>query len=183
MGQNDQAQGYCEDALDIDPEYADAWTEVGRARYTRRNYEGSIEAFDKCIEYGSSSIECWYLRGLAHYYLGNCDRAWNILNEALPLAQQLAEPGPIVANIREGLRLTTLSCLGLRRRGAAHQHPAHAGAADTHRRLGAYEPAVSPNAIAAASAAASSPCAGCGFGCLRALVVYFGLQILQNREE
>ena len=111
VGQNDQAQGYCEDALAIDPEYADAWTEVGRARYTRRNYEGSIEAFDRCIEYGSSSIECWYLRGLAHYYLGHCDRAWSILNEALPLAQQLAEPGPIVANIREGLRLTTLSCL------------------------------------------------------------------------
>ncbi len=112
VGQNDQAQGYCEDALAIDPEYSDAWTEVGRARYTRRNYEGSIEAFDSCIKFGSSSIECWYLRGLAHYYLGHCDQAWSILNEALPRAQQLAEPGPIVANIREGLRLTTISCLG-----------------------------------------------------------------------
>ncbi len=111
VGQNDQAQGYCEDALQIDPEYADAWTEVGRARYTRRNYEGSIDAFDKCIEYGSTSIECWYLRGLAHYYLGHCDEAWDILNEALPMAQNLVEPGPIVANIREGLRLTTVSCL------------------------------------------------------------------------
>lgn len=110
VGQHDQAQGYCEDALRIDPQYADAWTEVGRARYTRRNYEGAIDAFDKCIEYGSTSIECWYLRGLAHYYLGHCDRAWNILSAALPRAQQLVEPGPIIANIREGLRLTTVSC-------------------------------------------------------------------------
>ena len=117
VGRNDQAQGYCEDALRIDPEYADAWAEVGRARYTRRNYEGSIEAFENCVEYGSSSIECWYLRGLAKYYLGRCDEAWEILNEALPMTQRLAEPGPIIANIREGLRLTTISC------------PSYAGAA------------------------------------------------------
>lgn len=110
VGRNDQAQGYCQDALDIDPEYAGAWIEIGRAKYTRRNYEGSIEAFEKCVQFGSRSIECWYLRGLAHYYLGECDDAWTILNEALPMAQLLAEPGPIIANIREGLRLTTIDC-------------------------------------------------------------------------
>lgn len=110
VGQNDQAQGYCEDALTINPEYSEAWTEVGRARYTRRNYEGSIEAFDKCVSFGSTQIECWYLRGLAHYYLGQCEQAWDILTEALPMAEQLVDKEPIIANIREGLRLTTVSC-------------------------------------------------------------------------
>ena len=110
VGQNDQAQGYCEDSLDINPEYAQAWTEVGRARYTRRNYEGSIEAFNNCVAYGSEQIECWYLRGLAHYYLGQCDQAWDVLTEALPRAEQLIDKEPIIANIREGLRLTTVSC-------------------------------------------------------------------------
>lgn len=117
VGRNDQAQGYCQDALDVDPQYAEAWIEIGRAKYTRRNYEGSIEAFENCADFGSTAIECWYLRGLAHYYLGQCDEAWTILNEALPMTLRLAEPGPIVANIREGLRLTTIDC------------PAYAGAA------------------------------------------------------
>lgn len=112
VGRNDQAQGYCQDALDIDPQYANAWIEIGRAKYTRRNYEGSIEAFENCVNFGSRSIECWYLRGLAHYYLGHCDKAWTVLNEALPMTLQLAEPDTIIANIREGLRLTTISCPG-----------------------------------------------------------------------
>ncbi|HLA42352.1 MAG TPA: tetratricopeptide repeat protein, partial [Aggregatilineales bacterium] len=30
-------------------------------------------------------IECWYLRGLAHYLLDNCDQAVPILQEALTM--------------------------------------------------------------------------------------------------
>lgn len=111
VGQNDRAQGYCEDALSIDPNYAEAWKQVGMARYTRRNYEGAIEAFETCVANSPGTfVECYYLRGLAHYYLGNCDDAWTILEESLPLAQELAESEPIVNSIREGLRLTTVSC-------------------------------------------------------------------------
>ena len=79
-------------------------------RYTRRNYEGAIEAFNHCVEYGSEEIQCWYLRGLAHYYLGECEQAWTILNEALPMAEQLVDKEQIIDSIREGLRLTTVSC-------------------------------------------------------------------------
>ena len=110
VGQNDRAQGYCEDALNINPEYAPAWKRVGMARYTRRNYEGAIQAFNNCVDYGSTDIECWYLRGLAHYYLGECDQAWTILTESLPMAEQLADNDLLIGNIREGLRLTTVSC-------------------------------------------------------------------------
>jgi tetratricopeptide (TPR) repeat protein len=110
VGQQDRAQGYCEDALDLNPDYAAAWAEVGMARYTRRNYEGAIEAFETCISNGSTDIRCWYLRGLAHYYLGDCDDAWAILEEALPMAEALADGANIVDDVREGLRLTTISC-------------------------------------------------------------------------
>lgn len=111
VGQNDRAQGYCEDALNINPEYAPAWMRVGMARYTRRNYEGAIEAFNNCVNFGDGGqIECWYLRGLAHYYLGQCDQAWSILTESLPMAESLPDNDLLIANIREGLRLTTVSC-------------------------------------------------------------------------
>jgi tetratricopeptide (TPR) repeat protein len=110
VGQQNRAEDYCSDALTINPNYAEAWRQVGIARYTQRNYEGSIEAFQKCVDNGSTEIQCWYLRGLAHYYLNDCDLAWGILTESLPMAEQLPDGEPIIAAIREGLRLTTVSC-------------------------------------------------------------------------
>jgi hypothetical protein len=80
--------------------------------YRRRNYEGAIENFNLCVANGSDEVECWYLRGLAHYYLGQCEQAWNVLEEAMPMAQQLTGGENIVASITEGLRLTTISCPG-----------------------------------------------------------------------
>lgn len=112
VGQNAQAEGYCEDALAINEGYPQAWRQFGMVQYNRRNYEGAIESFDNCVANNGTEIQCWYLRGLAHYYLGNCDEAWNILGEALTIS---SDPGsgigqPIVDTIREGLRLTTISC-------------------------------------------------------------------------
>lgn len=118
VGQQDRAQGYCEDALDIDPNYAAAWKRVGMARYTRRNYEGAIEAFNTCVDNipqdaaPSANVECYYLRGLAHYYLGQCEQAWNVLTQSLPMAEALPDGENVVGSIREGLRLTTVSCAG-----------------------------------------------------------------------
>ncbi len=116
VGQQDRAEDYCEDALEIDPNYSDAWKRVGMAQYTRRNYESAIESFETCVNNlapdanRALNVECWYLRGLAHYYLGNCDQAWEILTESLPMAEELAGGEGVVSSIREGLRLTTVSC-------------------------------------------------------------------------
>jgi tetratricopeptide (TPR) repeat protein len=116
-GEAEQAEGYCEDALNIDSNYADAYKVLGMANYNRRNYEGAIENFEKCVENGSRQVECWYLRGLAHYYLGDCDQAWDLLEESLPMAEAIPGGEAIVANITEGLRLTTVSCPGYAGRG------------------------------------------------------------------
>jgi tetratricopeptide (TPR) repeat protein len=107
-----QALGYCDDAISINPNYAEAYAQRGQVRYARRNYEGAIEDFNQCVALGSQQIECWYLRGLSHYYLGgeDCDDAWNILNESLVRirAQNIGEP--VLDNTLRGLRLVTDNC-------------------------------------------------------------------------
>ena len=115
IGQNDQAQGYCEDALTINAEYPQAHRQLGMVKYNRRNYEGAIESFRACTDNGGTEIQCWYLRGLAHYYLGQCDDAWTTLEDALsivsdPEGNPRPADDPVVQSIREGLRLTTVSC-------------------------------------------------------------------------
>ncbi len=109
-----QAQGYCEDALNLDPNDARAHRQLGMVRYNRRNYEGAIESFEQCVALGSDEIQCYYLRGLAHYYLGQCDRAWAVLEESLQRIEQLPIKEPILSDTREGLRLVTVSCPGYR---------------------------------------------------------------------
>lgn len=89
-----RAQEACEQALQLDSGFPEAWRQLGMVRYTRRNYEGAIEAFETCatiqIEAGFAlnerEIECWYLRGLAHYLLNECDRAVPLLQEALAMS-------------------------------------------------------------------------------------------------
>jgi len=116
IGRNDQAQGYCEDALGLEGQYTpQSNRQLGMVKYNRRNYEGAIESFDECVSTGGTEIQCWYLRGLAHYYLGQCDDAWVTLEEALmrvsdPDDNPRPDSDPVVQAIREGLRLTTVSC-------------------------------------------------------------------------
>jgi tetratricopeptide (TPR) repeat protein len=76
------AQPFCETAIEMEPDFGDAYMTLGRMQYLRRNYEGSIESFERCVALGSEEIECWYLRGLAHFLLGNCETAWDLLTES-----------------------------------------------------------------------------------------------------
>lgn len=126
VGLFQEAETYCDSALEIDPNYASAYRMTGQLRYSRRNYEGAIEAFQKCQDlsitdpahpnYDNVEIECIYILGLAHYYLKDgehCNLAWKWLNIALnhPEAQGLT-----LKNILQGLELTTLNCPGYRGR-------------------------------------------------------------------
>ena len=108
----DIAQPYCDRAIEIDPQYGDAYMQRGRMQYLRRNYEGSIESFEECIAFGSEAIECWYLRGLAHFRLGNCQEAWDVLQESSVRAQQQGELGSIIDTIEIGLSNIQVLCLG-----------------------------------------------------------------------
>ena len=108
VGQFIIATEYCESAIDINPEYSSAWRMLGQLRYNRRNYEGAIESFNKCVEFGSTEVECYYLRGLAHYFLGQCDDAWLVLQDSLNYAVQ----EPIINAINIGMKNVTVRCSG-----------------------------------------------------------------------
>ena len=110
------AQFYCEEAIDYQTDFPQAFTELGRMMYTRRNYEGSIEALQKCVDQGGQAIECWYLRGLAHYRLGQCDEAWEVLTESLGRATALVDGDLIVQNILFGLDGIRVNCVGFANR-------------------------------------------------------------------
>lgn len=107
------AQPFCEQAIEIDPDYGDAYMTLGRMQYLRRNYEGAIESFEQCVAFGSEEIECWYLRGLAHFLLGNCEVAWDLLTESQQRADELAfVPQGTKDDIEIGLYNITVLCPG-----------------------------------------------------------------------
>ncbi|MYD11510.1 MAG: tetratricopeptide repeat protein [Chloroflexi bacterium] len=73
---------FCETATEIDPSYAPAWQYLGQLQYNRRNYESALDSLENCVANGSAAVECYYIRGLAYYFLGECSTAWDVLLEA-----------------------------------------------------------------------------------------------------
>ncbi len=112
VGQNEQAEGFCDDALSIDATYSDAYKSRGGVRFRRRNYEGAIEDFKACQKNDSTAIECIYQQGLAYYYIGgttNCDSAWSLLKQA---QETVPPPEPQIQTIiQTGLKLVTENCV------------------------------------------------------------------------
>jgi tetratricopeptide (TPR) repeat protein len=107
MREDALAQEACEQAIQLDPTYPEAHRQLGMVRYTRRNYEGSIESFEACaslqeaqnVPLDEREIQCWYLRGLAWSLLADCDQAMPILTEAL----QMNPPDSIKDLIYQGM--------------------------------------------------------------------------------
>ena len=111
----DVAQPYCDRAIQIDPNYGDAYGQRGMMQYTRRNYEGAIDSFDRCVDLGSELIECWYIRGFAHYRLDNCEEAWDILQVARQMSVERNLP-EITVQIDNVIEAITLRCAGFQSR-------------------------------------------------------------------
>ena len=143
VGLFQEAEPFCDRAIEIDPDYASAHRMNGQLRYSRRNYEGGIDEFKTClvlyaeqetgqqydnetqidlttIDLSGIDIECLYIRGLAHYFLGHCDDAWDWLNIALnhPEAQ-----GPVLESILTGMGNTTINCVAYRNQALPTQIP------------------------------------------------------------
>ncbi len=104
-----QAQEACEQALELDDTYPEAWRQLGMVQYTKRNYEGSIESFETCarlqeeqgVPLADREIQCYYIRGLAWALLARCDEAWPVLQQAL----QMNPNETIKGHVNEGLML------------------------------------------------------------------------------
>lgn len=110
VGQDQQAEGYCDDAITIDPSYKEAYRALGMVNFRRRNYEGSIENFQKCQDLNSDEIECYYLQGLAYYYISECDKAWDMLTLSLDRIKDMPIKEPVLTTTQSGLRLVTENC-------------------------------------------------------------------------
>lgn len=110
----DVAEPYCRQAMQIQPDYGSAYRELGRMQYLRRNYEGSIESFQTCatLQEGlpRKDIECWAFRGLAHFWMAQCDDAWTVLNQALELGKAQGEAESVMQNINDGIYNVTQLC-------------------------------------------------------------------------
>ncbi|MBN2305174.1 MAG: tetratricopeptide repeat protein [Anaerolineae bacterium] len=109
MREDQLAQEACEQAIQLDPTYPEAWRQLGMVQYTRRNFEGTIESLELCsqlqteqaVPLEEQEIECYYIRGLAHALLARCDEAWPVLQTAL----EMNPPENIKGFINEGLML------------------------------------------------------------------------------
>jgi len=120
IGDFQRGQGYCEDSLAIDPNFPDALRDLGHAEYSQRNYEGAIEEFTKCAQVESTraeadqDIECFYLRGLSYYYLGDCQQAWDTLTDSVNRVRLTSSDpnNPVLQNTVHGLQLVTQNCSG-----------------------------------------------------------------------
>lgn len=108
VGEFLSATPFCETATELDENYADAWQWLGQMRYTRRNYEGTLEAMEKCVELGSTAVECYYMRGWSYYVLDQCPKAWDVLQEARLYTR---EPH-IIGIIDDGLASVRANCPG-----------------------------------------------------------------------
>lgn len=115
--ENQRAEDYCQQAVNINPEYSLAYASLGQTQYSQRNYEGAIASFELCVQYGNNDydVRCDYIRGLAHYYLADtpeeCQVAWETLTEALNRIDPSLrnESNSVYNNTVEGLRLITVS--------------------------------------------------------------------------
>lgn len=110
----DMAEPYCRQAIEIQPDYGSAYRELGRMQYNRRNYEGAIESFQTCerlqVNLNTKDIECYSLRGLAHFWMAQCDDAWSVLNQALTLAETQGEDPATFDIINTGIYNVTQLC-------------------------------------------------------------------------
>lgn len=116
IGEHRRAQNYCEDAIQLSPDFAEAYVQLGQSQYSQRNYESAIESFETCLQleadrsFEQQDVECHYIRGLAHYYLAECQQAWDILIPVAELYSQTDPNGTVMQNTIYGLQLITENC-------------------------------------------------------------------------
>jgi tetratricopeptide (TPR) repeat protein len=93
MREDALAQEACEQAIDLDPTFPEAYRQLGMIQYQRRNFEGAIETLTTCrqlmtnqaVPLEDQEIQCYYVQGLAYYELAECAQAMPLLNTALEI--------------------------------------------------------------------------------------------------
>ena len=71
------------EALNINPNYADAWYNLALCSYALGNYELTVEYADKAAKYTKNLTDIQNLKGMALILLGNVTEAKNVFTDVL----------------------------------------------------------------------------------------------------
>ncbi|MCX6655216.1 MAG: tetratricopeptide repeat protein, partial [Candidatus Bathyarchaeota archaeon] len=91
-------------AVNVNPDYAEAWFGRGVYLSNRGRYEGAVKSYDEALKLKPGDAGAWYGRGVALSNLGRYDEALKSYNEALRLNLDYAEAwhnrGVALSNLR-----------------------------------------------------------------------------------
>ena len=82
---------YYSTAIELNPNYPDAYNNRGIARGTLGNYKGAIKDFDKAIELNSNYANAYNNRGIAKDKLGDHEDAIEDFDKAIELNPDYAD--------------------------------------------------------------------------------------------
>lgn len=83
--QYETSLGFCNRALDIDPEMSSAWFMRGYNNYLLENYEDAIVDFTVTLDFEPDYAEAWFYRGKARQDKGDFWSGLKDLNKAREL--------------------------------------------------------------------------------------------------
>ena len=88
QGKFDEAIQACDEAIRLDPKYADAWANKGGGLYAQGKYDEAIQACDEAIRLDPKLAAAWNTKGIA--LKGKYDEAIQAFNEAIRLNPKIA---------------------------------------------------------------------------------------------
>jgi tetratricopeptide (TPR) repeat protein len=91
LGKYEEAINCYNEAIAIDPKFAEAWANKGSALGNLNRYEEEIECYDKTIEINPKIVEAWFNKGVVLENLSRYKEAIDCLNEAIRLNPKFAE--------------------------------------------------------------------------------------------
>lgn len=91
LGNYDSALGHFENAVNKNPERADAWIQVGFCKVKQGKNQDAIRAFQQALRLRPNSYEAHNKLGDAYYYAGNYRKAVESYERAVALRPDLAE--------------------------------------------------------------------------------------------
>ncbi|MDZ4672468.1 MAG: tetratricopeptide repeat protein [Phototrophicales bacterium] len=103
IGQFERAIGYCQDAIVADPLSIGAYYQLGILQYNLYQFDEALVAFRSCADIAPDNLDCTYRLGLTYYYVDDCQNGWDVLQDALLMAQSRSDSATVVGYIREGL--------------------------------------------------------------------------------
>ena len=83
-----KALKYLEKATAIEPEYSDAWNNIGIVCDNLKQYDKAIAAYEKAIEINPEYFEAWYNMGNVYICLDNFPKTLKIFKQYLFLCRQ-----------------------------------------------------------------------------------------------